>query len=41
VSLAGPDADTPLSSGEIRHLGGALARTAPGGGAQAKSMPST
>jgi len=34
VALAGPDADTPLASVEIRHLGGALARSAPGGGAQ-------
>src|SRR5215813_7390843 len=34
VVLAGPDADTPLASVEIRHLGGALARPAPGGGAQ-------
>lgn len=33
VSLAGPDADTSLASVEIRHLGGALARPAPGGGA--------
>jgi hypothetical protein len=31
VSLAGPDADTPLASIEIRHLGGALARPAQGG----------
>ena len=36
VAVAGPDADTPLASIEIRHLGGALARPAPGGGAQAK-----
>ena len=37
VSLAGPDAhDTPLSSVEIRHLGGALARDAPGCSAQPK-----
>ena len=36
VALAGPDADTPLLSVEIRHLGGALARPAPGGGAQPK-----
>ena len=34
VALAGPDADTPLLSIEVRHLGGALARPAPGGGAQ-------
>jgi FAD/FMN-containing dehydrogenase len=34
VALAGPDADTALASIEIRHLGGALARPAPGGGAQ-------
>jgi hypothetical protein len=32
----GPDADTPLLSIEVRHLGGALARQAPGGGAQAR-----
>jgi hypothetical protein len=36
VALTGPDAETPLQSVEIRHLGGALARDAPGGGAQAK-----
>src|SRR6516165_6821706 len=36
VALAGPDADTPLASVEVRHLGGALARPAPGGGAQPK-----
>jgi hypothetical protein len=34
VALAGPDADTPLASVEIRHLGGALARAASDGGAQ-------
>jgi hypothetical protein len=34
VAVAGPDADTPLASVEVRHLGGALARPAPGGGAQ-------
>jgi hypothetical protein len=34
VAVAGPDADTLLSSVEVRHLGGALARPAPGGGAQ-------
>jgi hypothetical protein len=34
LALGGPDAQTPLASVEIRHLGGALARTAPGGGAQ-------
>jgi hypothetical protein len=34
VTLTGPDADTPLLSVEVRHLGGALARPAPGGGAQ-------
>ena len=34
VALAGPDADTPLLSVEVRHLGGALARPAPGAGAQ-------
>lgn len=35
VTLAGPGADTPLLSVELRHLGGALARDAGGGGAQA------
>jgi FAD/FMN-containing dehydrogenase len=35
TAVAGPDADTPLASIEVRHLGGALARPAPGGGAQA------
>jgi hypothetical protein len=34
VGLAGPDADTMLVSVEVGHLGGALARPAPGGGAQ-------
>jgi FAD binding domain len=34
VAVSGPDADTPLLSVEIRHLGGALARPAPGDGAQ-------
>ena len=34
VELTGPDADTPLLSIELRHLGGALAREVPGGGAQ-------
>lgn len=29
VALTGPDADTPLLSIEVRHLGGALAREAP------------
>jgi hypothetical protein len=33
VAVAGPDAGT-LASVEMRHLGGALARPAPGGGAQ-------
>jgi FAD/FMN-containing dehydrogenase len=36
VALAGPDADTPVASIEIRHLGGALSRDAMGGGAQPK-----
>jgi hypothetical protein len=36
VAAAGPDADTSLASVEIRHLGGALARPAPGSGALAK-----
>jgi FAD/FMN-containing dehydrogenase len=35
TAAAGPDADTPLASIEVRHLGGALARPAPDGGAQA------
>jgi hypothetical protein len=35
IAVAGPDADTPLASIEVRHLGGELARPAPGGGAQA------
>jgi FAD/FMN-containing dehydrogenase len=34
LNLAGPGADTPLVSVEIRHLGGALGRHAPGDGAQ-------
>jgi hypothetical protein len=34
TAVAGPDADTALASIEVRHLGGALARPAPGGGAQ-------
>jgi len=34
VALAGPGADTPLASVEIRHLDGALARPASDGGAQ-------
>ena len=34
IAVAGPDADTPLLSVEVRHLGGALARPAPDGGAQ-------
>jgi hypothetical protein len=34
VELTGPDADTSLATTEIRHLGGALARPVPGGGAQ-------
>src|SRR5262249_56549012 len=36
VGLAGPGVETPLLSVELRHLGGALAREAPGAGAQAK-----
>ena len=36
VALAGPDVTAPPATIEIRHLGGALARAAPGGGAQAK-----
>jgi FAD/FMN-containing dehydrogenase len=34
LALAGPAADTPLASVEVRHLGGTLARPAPSGGAQ-------
>jgi FAD/FMN-containing dehydrogenase len=34
VGLVGPDTDTQLASIEVCHLGGALARPAPGGGAQ-------
>ncbi len=34
LAVAGPDAGTPPDSVEVRHLGGALARPAPGGGAQ-------
>ena len=34
IAVAGPGAATPLASVEIRHLGGALARLAAGGGAQ-------
>jgi len=34
LDVAGPGADIPLTSVEIRHLGGALARPASGGGAQ-------
>ena len=34
IAVAGPDAGTPLASIEVRHLGGALARPVPGGGAQ-------
>ena len=34
LAVAGPDTGTPLATVEVRHLGGALARPAPGGGAQ-------
>ena len=34
VAEVGPDAETPLNSVEVRHLGGALARPVPGVGAQ-------
>jgi hypothetical protein len=34
VAVAGPDAQTPPDSVEVRHLGGALARPVPGGGGQ-------
>ena len=33
LAAAGPGSDSPLISSEIRHLGGALAKPAPGGGA--------
>jgi FAD/FMN-containing dehydrogenase len=36
ITVAGPDADTALASIEVRHFGGALARSAPDGGAQDK-----
>jgi FAD/FMN-containing dehydrogenase len=36
VAVAGSDADPPLQSVEVRHLGGALARDAEDAGAQAK-----
>jgi FAD/FMN-containing dehydrogenase len=36
ITVAGPDAETALASIEVRHLGGALARPAPDGGAQAQ-----
>jgi len=34
LAVAGPGTGSPLTSVEVRHLGGALARPAPGGGAQ-------
>lgn len=34
MTVAGPDADTPLTSVELRHLGGALGRPAAGAGVQ-------
>jgi hypothetical protein len=34
LAVVGPGADTPLGSVEVRHLGGALARPVPDGGAQ-------
>jgi hypothetical protein len=34
VAVAGPDAETPPTSVEVRHLGGALGRPAAGDGAQ-------
>ncbi|HEV2255123.1 MAG TPA: FAD-dependent oxidoreductase [Streptosporangiaceae bacterium] len=34
ITVAGPDADTPLASIEVRHLGGALGRPASDAGAQ-------
>ena len=36
LALAGPGVDSPLLMVELRHLGGALAREDPSGGAQAK-----
>ena len=36
VAATGPGSGSPLLSAELRHLGGALAREAAGGGAQAK-----
>jgi hypothetical protein len=36
LALAGPDVDTALASVEVRHLGGAVDRLAPGGGALPK-----
>jgi FAD/FMN-containing dehydrogenase len=36
LPLVGPDAETSLSSFEVRHLGGALARDAPACGVQSK-----
>jgi hypothetical protein len=36
ITVAGPDTGSLLASVEVRHLGGALARHAAGGGAQAK-----
>lgn len=34
IAIVGAEANTPLTSVEVRHLGGALTRAAPGGGAQ-------
>jgi hypothetical protein len=34
LAVVGPDAKTPPTSVEVRHLGGALSRPVPGGGAQ-------
>jgi hypothetical protein len=34
VAVAGPDAETPPTSVEVRHLGGTLGRPGPKGGAQ-------
>ena len=36
VALAGPEVDSPLLMVDLHHLGGALGRAAPGGGAQTK-----
>ena len=40
LAVAGPDAQTPPDSIEVRHLGGTLARPAAGAGAGAGAQPS-